>query len=211
MKMKHNYLVLGFAFVSFVACAIAVVYLPDEVVIHWNMQGEADGYGTKYIYLMMGSLGFVSYFLMGLTKSIDPNHQKIDKNIAAYTTIRDIVSIMLSAMAIISILAVMVVDLNISMFICVIMGGFMMALGNYLPRVPHNYFMGIRTPWAIADETNWKKTQRAGGYNFVLWGGLMAVAGLFNWKILMSIVFAGMLLSMVFVYIYSWYIFKREN
>lgn len=210
MKMKHNYFVLVFAFISFVVSLIAVINLPDVVVIHWNMNGEADGYGSKYFYLFFGALGFLSYFLMGLTKNIDPNQKKIDKNLNAYATIRDIISIMLSMMSLISIFSIFMKNFNVSMLVCVIMGVFMIALGNYMPRVPHNYFMGIKTPWAIADEKNWKKTQRMGGYSLVFGGALMAIAGLFNWKILMAVAFAEILISIAVVYVYSWYIYRHE-
>jgi len=32
-----------------------------------------------------------------------------------------------------------------------------MMLGNYLPRLPRNFFFGIRTPWTLASEEVWRK------------------------------------------------------
>lgn len=53
-------------------------------------------------------------------------------------------------------------------------------MGNYLPRVKQNYTLGIKTPWALADPENWRRTQRFGGACFMVLGvGLivMGVAG----------------------------------
>ena len=53
-------------------------------------------------------------------------------------------------------------------------------VGNYLPRVKQNYTLGIKTPWALADPENWRRTQRFGGACFMVLGvGLivMGVAG----------------------------------
>ena len=48
-----------------------------------------------------------------------------------------------------------------AMVICLIGAG-LVALGNYMPRIRQNYTMGVRTPWALASEHCWQRTQRMG-------------------------------------------------
>jgi hypothetical protein len=36
-------------------------------------------------------------------------------------------------------------------------------LGNYLPNVRPNYFIGIRTPWTLENPQTWRATHRVGG------------------------------------------------
>ena len=36
-------------------------------------------------------------------------------------------------------------------------------LGNYMPLFRQNFFAGIKTPWALADEEIWNRTHRIGG------------------------------------------------
>ena len=52
-------------------------------------------------------------------------------------------------------------------------------LGNYMPRIKQNYTFGCRTPWALADEHNWNRTQRMGGITFVVMGVALLFLGLF--------------------------------
>jgi len=51
-------------------------------------------------------------------------------------------------------------------------------LGNLLPKVPKNYFIGIRTPWTLSSEDIWQRTHRLGGWCFVISGVLMVIRGL---------------------------------
>ena len=48
-------------------------------------------------------------------------------------------------------------------------------LGNMMPKMKNNFFMGIRTPWTLSDPDVWNRTHRLGG---ILWfaGGLLTVA-----------------------------------
>ncbi|MBV8635302.1 MAG: SdpI family protein, partial [Burkholderiaceae bacterium] len=43
-------------------------------------------------------------------------------------------------------------------------------VGNSLGKLPRNRWAGIRTPWAMADEEVWARTQRFGGWAFILAG-----------------------------------------
>jgi uncharacterized membrane protein len=49
-----------------------------------------------------------------------------------------------------------------------------MLMGNVMGRLKHNYFVGIKTPWTLANEEVWVKTHRLGA---ILWtcGGLTGV------------------------------------
>jgi uncharacterized membrane protein len=55
--------------------------------------------------------------------------------------------------------------------------GFFIPLGNVLSRVRRNFWMGIRTPWTLANEDVWNRTHRLGGWIFVGYGlaGCIAV------------------------------------
>lgn len=60
------------------------------------------------------------------------------------------------------------------LFVCLIL------VGNPLGKVRRNYFIGIRTPWALANEKVWYGTHRLGGKALVatgVGGLLLMVAG----------------------------------
>jgi len=49
----------------FFAAAICWPYAPDRMPVHWNLAGEIDGYGGKFIGLLLLPLTLLGiYFLM---------------------------------------------------------------------------------------------------------------------------------------------------
>lgn len=55
----------------------------------------------------------------------------------------------------------------------VVPGLFFLAVGSYLPTVPVNWLLGVRTPWTLRDERVWRETHRLAGWTFVLGGVIL--------------------------------------
>jgi uncharacterized membrane protein len=89
----------------------------------------------------------------------------------------------------------------------VLVGLVMAVLGNFMPKMPQNWFFGIRTPWALSSETVWKKTNLLGGWLLTLSGIFWVVCAALKLNIWLPIV----LLIVVFVwtYIYSYLIYEK--
>lgn len=56
------------------------------------------------------------------------------------------------------------------------MGILFLFIGNILPKVKSNFYMGIKTPWALSSEEVWRKTHRLGGKCFFLAGIAITVS-----------------------------------
>src|SRR4029077_5688670 len=50
-----------------------------------------------------------------------------------------------------------------------------MVVGNVMGKVRPNHWLGIRTPWTLADDRVWDRTHRFGGWLFVICGALLAI------------------------------------
>ncbi|MBK8268617.1 MAG: SdpI family protein [Planctomycetes bacterium] len=57
----------------------------------------------------------------------------------------------------------------------IILGIMFMVLGNWMGKLRRNLYIGIRTPWTIANDIVWEKTHRLGGRLFVA-AGIVTVA-----------------------------------
>jgi uncharacterized membrane protein len=57
-------------------------------------------------------------------------------------------------------------------------GLLLVGIGNYLPRIRSNWFIGIRTPWTMDNERVWRATHRVGGRAFVAAGLLLVLSAL---------------------------------
>lgn len=59
-------------------------------------------------------------------------------------------------------------------YLYMIIGAFYVLLGNYFKTIKPNYFVGIRTPWTLENESIWKSTHKLGGKLWVA-GGLVVI------------------------------------
>ena len=53
------------------------------------------------------------------------------------------------------------------------MGILFLIIGNYMPKLKHNSYMGIRTPWTMYDDENWRASHRFCGKLSVILGFAM--------------------------------------
>lgn len=84
-----------------------------------------------------------------------------------------------------------------------------MFLGNYMQTVKPNYFIGIRTPWTLENETVWARTHKLGGRLYFIAGGLVMVLA-FVLKGLMMPVFIGIIVAASVVpMVYSYVVYKQ--
>lgn len=92
-----------------------------------------------------------------------------------------------------------------------ISGIIFMILGNYLPHVRSNFFIGIRTPWTLSSDEVWKQTHRAASKIFFFGGFVLIIATFIPgyWK--EAIFFIVIALTVIAPYIYSYVLFKRKR
>ena len=210
MKNKFN-IILILAWISLFVVSASYFFLPDQIPMHWNINGEVDAYGPKYFVFLMAVLPLGMYYLMNVLRKIDPKYKKIEEKKDAYNLMRDITVVLFIAVSILFIVSVINPTFNMTSIIMTVTGLAFVVIGNYMPRIPHNYHMGVRTPWAIADENNWKKTQRIGGYVFCFIGFSMTTAAFLDIKVVLPIILGITFIGIIGTYIYSWLLFKKEE
>ncbi|MBX2819841.1 MAG: SdpI family protein [Rhodothermaceae bacterium] len=153
--------------------------IPDEIPMHWNINGEVDRWGEKgfdVFFLPLASLG--AYLLMLAVPHIDPKRKakSQQKGIRAF---RHIIPFLLTGLFLVIFAQWMGLDFELGKGIGVVLSVFFIAIGNYLQSVKPNYFIGIRTPWTLESEDIWKKTHRLGGRIWMIGGLVLLIASVF--------------------------------
>ena len=83
-------------------------------------------------------------------------------------------------------------------------------VGNYMPKIRQNSFMGIRVKWTLENEANWNATHRMGGKVWVA-GGFACLAGAMLPIQAMGVVFPLVLAAVVLApIVYSYYYSKTQ-
>lgn len=172
-------------------------HLPQQIPTHWNAAGQIDGYTTKPwgVFLFPG----IMFAILGIFELIvrySPRGFRLDKS-------RHVVGIfalascgMLFLIFIAQIWAASGHAVQPDRFVLPGIGLLFIVLGNYMGKVPKNFFIGIRTPWTLASDEVWGKTHRFAGVVFVIAGLAMLVSAPFGapvWEVIAAGSAAGLL------------------
>jgi uncharacterized membrane protein len=148
--------------------------LPEQVPTHFGVDGTADSYAPKG-WAAAFAIGGTTllYLLLTFIPRIDPFWKKIQPRYDVLLLFRDIVMLFMVFLFVATVLAAPTGKLDMHLF-GTGFGLLFIVLGNYLPRLPRNFFFGIRNPWTIASEEVWKRTHIVSGWLFVA-GGIVII------------------------------------
>jgi len=196
------------------AMVIAGIYyyplLPDVVATHFGYHGEPNGWMSKPIFFLInGGLFIFLYLLLTFLPFIDPLKKKVMTRFKVILLIRDATLVFFAVVFFVGLSAAhqgtLKVDLNT--IIMAVAGLLFIVTGNYMPRIPQNWFVGIRTPWTISSEVVWKRTHILGGWLFVLSGVFWLVCAALKVSTLIPLV--SILISASVSVLYSFLLFKK--
>ncbi|WP_198674467.1 SdpI family protein [Idiomarina tyrosinivorans] len=208
MPNKHR--IFGLALVALALLLGIIVYqqLPQQMPTHWNIDGQIDGRMAKPLGAFLLPLcALLTLIIFELIVRFSPKGYRVD----AFTHVVGIIQNVTIAFLLVIYLTQILIALgyNISMERVVLLGvaGLFLLLGNYMGKLRMNFFIGIRTPWTLANEEVWNRTHRIGGWSFVAGGIAILIAALVSAPIawLVAIIIATSLVPVA----YSFWLYKR--
>lgn len=172
-----------------VAATLAVLqFLPDQIPAHYGFNGQVDRWGSKYETLIVPAMTLVFGLIMILCARYASKQEKDGRNNEKICILTGVFSLavfnvmtayfLYTSYYMVENLADVKVDL--SQLVFVLMGVLMVVVGNVMPKLRKNSLIGLRTPWSMANEAAWKKSQRFGGIAFVVTGILLILVCLFT-------------------------------
>tara|TARA_R110002167_G_C12655880_1_gene649514 strand:- start:314 stop:958 length:645 start_codon:yes stop_codon:yes gene_type:complete len=212
MKLKKELPLLIIVILPFIYLAYIWNDLPKKVPIHWNGEGEIDGYGDKVSLILIPILlSLLTYVILILIPIIDPKG-KIKNMGEKYESIKFILIFFMSFLALFILYSSHSQTITNPNILFILIGFLFVFLGNYMKTIKPNYFIGIRTPWTLENETVWKRTHKLAGIMWFLAGILIIILSLILGKRLNRILFIVItcIISIVPI-IYSYIQFKKQK
>lgn len=194
---------------QFIASYYLYPILPENVAIHWNIHGEADGYSSKHVgvYLIpVMEAVLIPVFL--LLPRIDPKNNK-EKMIESYSWVILAFTIYMAYVHGLFIGWNLGYQYDLMRMLVPMLGALFYGLGAIIGRVEMNWFMGIRTPWTLSSEEVWNDTHRLGGKLFKICGAIAFSGVLFSGWTALALTLLPILASSIYLIIYSYLRFKQ--
>ena len=177
--------------------------LPEQVPVHWNVNGAVDGYATKTQAVILLPLVLVAFqWICVLVTLLDPKKQNInDKMFTLVLWIIPVISLLCNSLVYATALGHKV---SVEIIMPLFMGALFVIIGNYMPKCKQSYTLGIKLPWTLEDEENWNKTHRMAGFLWVT-GGVVIMATAFLGAFWLFFVVSIPMVVVPFVYSYCLY------
>ncbi len=179
---------------------------PDEIPIHYTVDGVADAFGSKWrltvLPIIVTGLAIGGLFAPFFTKHARENE---DRSLNGTAKIYIIILLFLDAISINFIYDAIHYTEGKSSFliyILYILNAVVLAGGFFMPRLKSNSPIPVRVPFVLVDNDNWDRTHGMGGRLFViagtaglvltfitngsLWGGLLPLLIAFGLMFLYS-------------------------
>jgi len=207
--MKKKYLIILGLFATIWLPALADLFywnkLPEKLPTHFNAQMVPDSWSSKAVAVL--TLPVILTLAQGLILYlVDQNSKKYYvQNGIVYTalTIMPILSIWLNFITISAAL-----NNNVNRFkqpmLSLLFGIILIILGVVLKYVKTNPIFGIRLPWTMSSEENWRLTNNLGSKVFIVGGIIEFIVAMFS-SLLLTIFILAIIITIPVIYSYILY------
>lgn len=189
--------------------------LPEKIPLHFGLNGAPDRYGEKdqvFIFLsIITVVALLVYIVLTNIYKIDPKRYAT-KQQDVFLKIAMVMVVFLSFLNIIILHWTLQQHTNNLNLFIIALGLLFAYFGNIMHSIKPNYFAGLRLPWTLESEANWKATHQLASKIWFAGGILIAILALFIKPTIMFFIMIGIILILVIIpIVYSYRYFKKEK
>jgi len=210
MKTKQVLIWLLILCVAVVVVGLALSpQFPEQMAVHWNEKGEADGYGSRFMgiwFLPLITIG-LSLLLVGIPQ-IDPLKKNIEKFRSEYNLFILLFVVFFVYLQVITLLFNLGWQFNLLALLTPAFGGFFYYIGVMMGKAKRNFFIGIRTPWTLSHDDVWNETHRVGALGFKI-SGVLTLLGVIFPEAAIWFMMVPLLLVAFGAVVYSYFVYRK--
>jgi len=178
MLRRYDYITIAAIIAMFITALVVWNRLPDELPVHWNAAGEVDRYGGKFEgLLLMPLMALGTYLLILFLPKIDARRKNQDPMLLSFIAL--ITTLLLVVIYFTTVAIAFGYDIPLPRVLSFAMGILFLLMGNVMPKVQSNWFIGVRTMWTLESEHSWFMTHRLAGWVFSVGGIVLLLTSFF--------------------------------
>lgn len=210
-SIKNSKYALLVIIIAALTWLITLPILPNHIPMQYTLSGEETWGTNKYLagILLLAIMIFV-YVVTILQPNIDPKQESYAFFDKFYVSIVFFTQLLIFVLGILLFLSAMDYPINLPVVIGSIVGTLMMFIGNFLPKVPTNWFVGIRNPWTISKRDVWVKVHRETGRFYLIVGFILlvlSITGIVSWAVTIAVI----IIFAIYPHVRSFMLFNKEG
>ena len=164
---------------SLIGFAIGILFLPEEVAVHFNYEGVCDRMGSPWEYIALpAAAALVSGGLFAAALKENKNTRILNICLVAAGTVLTVLGWVIFALGARGTQLGEKLRFPFSAAILLPLAILIMVLGNYMPVAKRNKWFGLRTKETLASDYVWEKANRFSGVLLFAAGALSAAASI---------------------------------
>lgn len=179
--------------------------LPDRVPSHWDIAGNVNGYSSRlFAVSIMPAIVALSWLLMLVLPAISPRGFRLEQSASAFYGCTLAVTAVLVVMQFVFLRAQMTGAAPSLTLVFASIGVLLAVIGSFLGRLEKNFWMGVRTPWTLASDEVWQRTNRLAGQLFIAGGAATVIASFFPAAVVpifIAVITVAALASVIYSYV----------
>lgn len=208
--MKNKMLIFATTALCLSPIAMGLVYyskLPEQMAIHFDSAGNPNNYASK-AFVVFGIPALMALVNLIVHIVLDSDPKKAGSSPVMIALGKWSIPVVCVFLMPVTIFYALGRNVNVATIVPIFVGLVFIAIGNYLPKCRQNYTVGIKLPWTLASEENWRRTHRFGGVTFIISGIVMFVSGIWPAGFSGAIIIV-LVLTLVGPAVYSYSMYKR--
>ncbi len=217
-QSKILYLLFPFVMMAIPWVYLAYIWndLPQTIPTHFGINGLPDMFGDKLEIMIapaiLGIVGLLIYFILQNLHKIDPKKKYTPGNSAIMKKLSVLMVILLSFVSLLIVYSSLKGKITGMPLLFCGLSLFLAYIGNLMHSIKPNYFAGIRVPWTLESEDNWRKTHQLASKIWFAGGIILALLSLVLDLKILFIVFMICIFAMSAIpIIYSYALYKESS
>jgi uncharacterized membrane protein len=198
-----------------IAVFITSIYLypkmPDQMPTHWNAKGEVDDYGSRFMGLFLMPIFLAGiYLLFQFLPKIMVYQKNFEQFKDHFYGFKVLLVLFFVTIYTATLLPNFNIDINMGYVMIPAISVLFFYIGIMLKHTKRNYFIGIRTPWTLADEGVWDKTHQLGSKLFKIMA-LIMVSSIFFIDQMMWFILVPVISLVLYLFLYSFLEYRKTK
>lgn len=211
--MKNKKLYLIFPILTILITIFLAFYFYNNIqgntiASHWGISGQADGYSSKLSLFLMPGISVVMLILFLVLPKMDPYKKNFKEFEKYFNTFINVIFIFFFYIYLLTLVWNLGNHFNMTQFMMPAISILFYYAGVLISHAKRNWFVGIRTPWTLTNQTVWNKTHKIGAKLFkgiAVINLLILVIPNYALYILMIPIFS----VVIFLFLYSYFEYKK--